>query len=341
MGRTWMVESRPAERGSPDGESVRYAAALRLFARVLALQLLAVALFNFLVNPFRRYPTHLVPAIITDDHSAKLELLRSQRPHLLVLGSSRVLKLEPAYLERRTGLPAFNLGVSNGLPEDALCLLRYATEGLGLPIEQVILGVDVDTFHPTAPVNPPLLTDIRLRRYLPADLRPGAGELLADLSQALTLDQLKASLRALGPRPPRQATWFGPDGFLHDERDDLPLDPNLDLRLCMARFSDFPRLSTARLGYLDELARLCRRRGIRLTLFLTCLHDSYIHAVAATYEPRYRELVPLLRHRAASGWFAFYDCSRVADYGGDPDDFLDLSHVKVGNARRIIDHVLQ
>src|SRR5205807_714321 len=107
------------------------------------------------------------------------------------------------------------------------------------------------------------------------------------------------------------------------------------------RSDDYPHLSPTRLRYLDELARLCRRHGTRLTVFLTTVHEQYAQAVAPTYWPRYRELVPLLRRMAAEERFDFYDCSRVSLYGGDPNDFYDSSHIKTGNARRIIDHVIQ
>jgi hypothetical protein len=321
--------------------SVKYRPALRLFGRVLALQLLVVAAINFLVNPFRLYPTHLEPPLITDDHTTKLELLRDRRPRLLVLGSSRVMKLEPAYLERKTGLPAFNLGVASGQMEDSLCLFRYATERLGLRPEWILLGVDVDSFHPTAPVNPQLLKDPRLRRCLPPELRPSWTTALYDLTQLLTLDQLKASCRALGPRPAQGETSYDPDGLMHHVREREPLDLGRDMRPCMQRYVDFPHLSPSRLRYLDELARLCRRRGIRLTVFLTTVHEQYRRSVAASYLPRYGELAPLLRRKAAAEGFRFFDASRVEFYGGDPNDFYDSSHINAGNARRIINHVVQ
>jgi hypothetical protein len=311
------------------------------FLGALLVQLAVVATFNILVNPYRLYHSRWVPPVIQDDYTAKMELLQRCQPRLLVLGSSRVRKLEPAYLQRRTGLPAFNMGVASSLPEDWICLFRYATEGRGRDVKWVVLGVDVDSFHPTAPVNPPLLKNPGLRVYLPPALRPGWSMTLADLAQALTLEQSEMSIRALWPHPRRSREWFDPDGLVHVDGEDRPLDLSQDMRPCMQRFQDYPHLSPARLGYLDELARRCRTRGIRLSVFLTTVHDQYARAVAATYEPRYRELVPRLREMAARDQFRFVDCSRVWRYGGDPNDFYDSSHIKSGNARRIIDHVIQ
>jgi hypothetical protein len=300
-----------------------------------------IALINFLVNPFRLYPCRLVAPAAVDDHTTKLELLRCRRPQLLVLGSSRVLKLEPAYLERRTGLRAFNLGVASGQAEDSLCLLRYATEGLRLPVRWVVLGVDVDSFTPTAPVNPQLRKNPCLRAFLPPELRPGWTAPIGDLLEALTLDQLTMSIRALWPRSGRRLGRFDADGLLHNAAEKRPLDLSLDMRPYMRRFGNYSYLSPARLGYLDEIARLCRRRRIRLSVFLTTVHAQYARSVAATYWPRYRELVPLMERKAPKEGFTFTDCSQVEKYGGDPNDFYDCSHVKCGNSRRIIDHVIQ
>src|SRR5437868_6833021 len=105
------------------------------FLGALLIQLAVVATFNIVVNPYRLYRSQWVPPVIQDDYTAKMELLRHCQPRLLVLGSSRVRKLEPAYLQRCTGLPAFNMGVASSLPEDWICLFRYATEGLGRDVK--------------------------------------------------------------------------------------------------------------------------------------------------------------------------------------------------------------
>jgi len=321
--------------------ALRCRPAIWFFLGALLIQLAAVAGFNIAVNPYRLYSSQWVPPVIEDDYTAKLELLCHCQPRLLVLGSSRVRKLEPSYLQQRTGLPAFNLGVASSLPEDWICLFRYATEGLGRDVQWVVLGVDVDSFHPTAPVNPLLLKNPRLRGYLPSELRPGWSMKLADLAQALTLEQTVVSVHALQPPPRNAREWFDPDGLVHVAHEDRPLDLSQDMSPCMQRFGDFPYLSPARLGYVDELARRCQARGIRLSVFLTTVHDMYARAVKTTYGPRYCELAPRLRQMAARDRFRFVDCSRVWRYGGDPNDFYDISHIKSGNARRIIDYVVQ
>src|SRR5882724_10717499 len=98
-------ETPVMERGAPiESESAVHAVdtALRrrpavwFFLGALLIQLGAVAAFNIVVNPYRLYPPHWVPPVLEDDYTTKLELLSRCQPRLLVLGSSRVRKLEPA-----------------------------------------------------------------------------------------------------------------------------------------------------------------------------------------------------------------------------------------------------
>jgi hypothetical protein len=321
-----------------------YQSAVGLFTKLLIMQLLSVATVTWVVNPMHLYPWRLVPAILVDDHTRKLNLLESpqQRPRLLVLGSSRVQLLEPAYLKQRTGLPAFNLGVANGQPEDALCLFRYATETRRLPIEEVILGVDVDAFTHTVPVNSNLRREPRLRRYLPPEFRPPWTTALEDLTKALTRDHLLLSIRTLRAERRISHKKLDPDGLVHSVEETRP--PNLDFEMDLERqrFQEYSSLSPARLCCLEEIARRCHQRRIRLVVFLTSVHDYFVRNLAATYWPRHRDLVSCLSEMAGREGFTFMDCSRPESYGGDPNGFFrDASHVTVANARRIIDRITQ
>lgn len=47
-------------------------------------------------------------------------------PQLLILGSSRSMRCDPAYLHSLLGVSGINLGVGSGTPPDALAFLRYA-----------------------------------------------------------------------------------------------------------------------------------------------------------------------------------------------------------------------
>src|SRR5262245_27383806 len=51
---------------------------------------------NYLVNPLGYYPLRLLPSLRWSSRAAKLELICAVKPKVLVLGSSRTMRLVPA-----------------------------------------------------------------------------------------------------------------------------------------------------------------------------------------------------------------------------------------------------
>ncbi|MCA9259798.1 MAG: hypothetical protein KDA61_11390 [Planctomycetales bacterium] len=69
---------------------------LAAFSLTLAMLLGAVAFLNWQVDPFAQYGTGRFAPVVRTSRGEKLELLAAQTaPQGLVLGSSRVMKLEP------------------------------------------------------------------------------------------------------------------------------------------------------------------------------------------------------------------------------------------------------
>jgi hypothetical protein len=130
---------------------------------------------------------------------AKLDLMEEldQAPDVLVLGSSRSMKLDPEQIERVTGgATAFNGGVSGGTSQDMYLYARYADQlwggGVGTPDEfpHLVIGVvnDVLRYTGTAALDP------RLRRYLPRSERDR--DPLEVAEQLLQLTTVEAAARA-------------------------------------------------------------------------------------------------------------------------------------------------
>src|SRR5690349_8239557 len=76
------------------------------FLTGLAVLLIGVFGFNAIVDPYGGLGTGLLPTAITDDPAIKVRLLEQlpKAPQLVVLGSSRSLKADPAFLREHTGL---------------------------------------------------------------------------------------------------------------------------------------------------------------------------------------------------------------------------------------------
>ena len=66
-------------------------------------------------------------------------------PKVLVMGSSRMMQVQPPYLAAVTGKPVFNYAVSTAGPLDWLAQLRYTIK-LGVKPDLIVVGVDEFAF---------------------------------------------------------------------------------------------------------------------------------------------------------------------------------------------------
>ena len=77
-------------------------------------------------------------------------------PPGLILGSLRVMQVEPAYLEVKTGCSFYNAGVNSATAEDYLAMLRFYINTFHQPPRMILLGIDVEAFD-SQPVSGSLL----------------------------------------------------------------------------------------------------------------------------------------------------------------------------------------
>ncbi len=137
---------------------------------------------------------------------AKLDLMEELQsaPDVLVLGSSRSMKLDPAEIERITGgATAFNGAVSGGTSQDMYLYARYAEQlwggggGTADEYPHLVIGVvnDVLRYTGTAALDP------RLRRFLPrTEQERDPLEVTEQLLQLKTLEAAARATRRVVPR---------------------------------------------------------------------------------------------------------------------------------------------
>ena len=191
---------------APVGSATRF---LGLLAATALACLLLAALFNYVVNPAGVFAPSVVPALLWNPRGEKLALLSDVRepPQLLVLGSSRVMKLAPRELERETGLVAFNGGVSSAAIEDDVAMLHFAMESRQLPLKLVILGIEPESFATSQPSNwwmwPPAVTRVLPLRMRVVALLTRYQKLFSASYLRLSLDQLYSVGSGRRPSPAR------------------------------------------------------------------------------------------------------------------------------------------
>ena len=156
----------------------------------------------------------------------------AQAPQLLVLGSSRAMRLDPALLRRLTGLTAFNAAVSSGTCADAWCFLHLAADRFpSTPAPRVIWMLDVEQFRARV-IHPWLLSVPRLTQYIPAQFLPAAPRSAsagapspADLTRPTPVAGTPAPARASAFRPAvRTSPSAGPVSAVADQTSGAAVD---------------------------------------------------------------------------------------------------------------------
>ncbi len=341
------VQQEPAALPGPHPAAGWRGFALRFLVLLLAL-LGAIALLNYLVNPESIYATALLPPLTWNTRPEKAALMDAAqpRPQALILGSSRVMKLDPGQVQRITGLPTFNAGVNVAMTEDDYALLRYAVERSHLGLKLVIIGVDVDAFHDREPVNDYLQQPNALGSYLSNQAQHRRWKqftmLFNGYQTRLSLVSLWNGLRG------RQANYrFEPNGYVHflqyeaeRERGHYNLDKKVDTNIeqYVRRYQGYSALSPQRLDYFRKTLAYAREHGMEVKVFLTPAHPRLLTSLEQrNYDVLHAQALDALQRTCAEAGASFRDLSTVEKFGGSASDFYDGVHPNEANSAKILD----
>ena len=316
---------------------------------------LALAVFNYLVNPYAQYEPQLIPPMVQPSRSTKLRLVEQMTPPPtgLILGSSRVLKLEAEYLNRKTGLRFFNAGVNFGKPEDYLAFFRHHIETFQVAPQMVVLGVDIVAFSNGTPTDARLLGNASLARQVP-DIIPLEDrfhrwkELLSWQQTVMSAKSLMREWRQQTEPPPVES--FRDDGVIvYHEREQQLQAGTYDFAAALAYnqgeyrqlYGSFEDVSLKRAEAFYKLMKLCRDHHTKLIVFLTPMHpDLQSHLADTVYEQRRQRVQTFFRRLASGDGFTFVDLSDLASFAGSAELFVDGVHPLEPNTRKMIDRCL-
>ncbi len=147
------------QRVIPDPPEMDQARGGRAFLFVLALVVVtvvamgAVLALNVVADPYGSVGTHFFPTVTTSDRTVKADRIQAlkQPPQLVVLGSSRSMRYEPSYLQKKTRLRTFNAGVNGiGGTADAWAMTQFIHETFPNAHPNYLWLVDVESFVPFA-----------------------------------------------------------------------------------------------------------------------------------------------------------------------------------------------
>lgn len=344
----------------------------RTFVRwMLALTVVLVALvaaFNAYVDPFGVTPSDRYPPVVnnTTDRQAKLTLLErlDTAPDSLIFGSSRVMKLDPAYIRARTGTTAFNAGLSSATPQEAYVFASYAAERFDR-FPHIVWGLDIEQFR-EKPVgdqaNGVLLRQPGLRKHLPVEDRlEGLFEMYTPLVEWQTT---KISVRVLREGDVEQRSeeeqidrlierQFTARGFRKRDRHDrafergAKLGPRLEQQVegyarTVYEVPGFEELGETPRHWIEQTIALANRNGDQPTIFLTTLHPAGQERLGDSGWYERRDDVRAYFARLAGRYdFQLIDYTDLESFGGDPDNFYDGVHLRKENMQRLVDDMVR
>ncbi len=316
-----------------------------------------IASTNTIVNPYAQYASHFFQPVVQTSRASKLVLFDAccdvTPPDVLILGSSRVQKFEPRYVEQLTGLRCFNAGVNYGSTEDFLAWFRhYWTKTKRAP-KLLLLGIDVAGFSDAARADPRLLGCRPLAHELNDVLN--IRDRLQPYRELLDLSQTRQSLRSLilhlRDRVPQPEERYCDDGLLvYDRRErelaegtyDFEGPLNYTIDEYRHKFCNFGSVSNQQLEVLNKLFQQCEEAGTNVIAFYTTNHPRQLAAlrVDAEYD-RYSALVDArLRPTCDRYHVRLVDLAEINQYGGDSAEFVDGIHPLESNTRRMLDVIL-
>jgi hypothetical protein len=326
-----------------------------LCATVLAL--------NMTVNPYGIYPFKCINPVVWMDRREKLELLREcpEKPELIVLGSSRMMRVDPRVLQPEVGLRGFNLAVNHARTEDFLALLRYCVLKLEINPKIVIVGLDIHAFRGFYQSDNLLEYYPELSYYIENERRDPLWFSLnvnwIKFTKGLSFHQTEMSARAVqryfSRGPWKSSVIFDNQGTLifnaSEEGTADSLDSNrLTKALAKATtsynldFSGFGGISESRTEYFRMMAAFCRSRNTHLIAVLLPYHPNLIKNLKDTeFERLNAEWNSQMRKLATEEGVTLVDAQDIESFGGDPGMFFDEIHMFSENSNRMATYALR
>ncbi len=342
--------------GSSEPHAFSHAGFVRWLLAATLLAVGAVAAVNWYVDPtgVTGRSTKWLVAENSEVRSAKLDLYEATledgaAPQIVLLGSSRTMKFDPATVEQLTGERAFNAAVSGGVPRDAWLFVRLIEERQGSTFPHLVWGLDADAFRDKQ-LRDGLSTDPRMSRFVSRTERFVTR--VASAGTLTELQTLQAAIRSVANdgsagQEPREARfsdrgmqlWSLPFGTTTEFRERL-------IRRQVAMYAGFiferdsyEGIEEEPLEEFTDAIRIANEHGDVPTIFLTPYHplaedllDRYgMDERADEVRAKLREL-----QRGGDVEFEFVDLSDLDSFGGDPTQFYDGIHMTPKNTARVL-----
>ncbi|HQH22590.1 MAG TPA: hypothetical protein PLJ89_10985 [Thermoleophilia bacterium] len=333
---------------------------LVVFALAACGVMAAVGVLNTVADPYGLVGSRLLPTITDTDRTIKADAIETLReaPQLVILGSSRAKRYEPAYLARKTGLRTFNASVSGiGGTADSWAMANFIHDTFPRSRPAYFWLVDVESFVPFAvqgrtAAEPRLAQYVRQgghgRRTVVALLRNAWNSRASVESWTTARDSLRVLLEK--DRIQRAVTKtrkkYLPDGGLTPRvwsRQHYASAYPSTVRKYTEIYRDvYKQLDSEAKRYFVRTLAFMNANGAKPVVVLTPINPKLLKVVAPLgWTGMHRQVVDYIESLHGRYDFVFVDITDSSTFGADPGQFDDGVHMTTVNTRRAVNYVLR
>ncbi len=275
---------------------------------------------------------------VASDRMQKTDLIQKLKtpPDVIILGGSRALRFDPAYLQKRTGLTGFNAAVTGARPEDAWALVSLFHARFPTARFRFLWVIHANEFDPKA-LDPGLVYDATLASFFP---------------RSLITPKVEFEVAHLKIDPMQLGRVLAPDGVVvRDAFDRMSSQPAANavavrnnIRQALMAYAKTPaKLSPRSVLYFEKTLALMDSIAAAPPVVVSAPVDARILAATASrgWSTRQGLLLRFLAPLHARYQFAFVDLSKASACGCTAADFFDGIHLRPSGALKVTNTVLR
>jgi hypothetical protein len=276
--------------------------------------------------------------------NTKLALLNqlTVAPDMLIFGSSRAMRVNPADYGTFTGRSGFNLAVSSGTVADAYCMAQYVRDRFPGTTQRYLWLLDVEQFRLDR-VHRAIYAQPELAKYVPAAFpSPFAPSASPTPTPAPTV----APLPPYGP-----VDIFDANGWLRWNRYDYWRSRSRTLVKGLAysrwKFGQvYPKGYTTMKGvakwFVGDTIRLMNEWGAVPVIVLTPYQPVLYKFISTRgFTERHAAVLAYFTKLSQQGrQFVLLDCTQIASFGGWSHGFYDGTHMRTTLSKMLLLHAV-
>lgn len=277
--------------------------------------------------------------------SMKVDLIGklTDPPGLLVLGSSRSMRVDPSFLQTYLGYGGFNCGVSSGSVADAWSFIQLVHDRFPGSHQRYLWLLDPEQFRATQ-VHRAILAIQQLGQYVPGSFWPtGVNPWPVPTTSPAISKSVKTATATTSPTPtPSPSPSYGKEAVfesngtvvwnMYDYTPGRTLKRGLDFtykKYAKIYPKGFTKLRPIPKWFLEHTLALMNSWGEEPVIVLTPYHPDLLKYISKRgFVQRYQEILTYMNSLHAKYNFVLLDYTSIKSFGGWKSGFYDGVHAK-------------